>query len=253
MKTGNSLYEQYGRDTSADWRRMASARTPNTTTQRRYRWPQGTGCETVVKLLLATDSVDPDSKDNVGRTPLSWAAWSGHDVNVKAAARTSGVIPDSKDKHGRTPLLWVGDGGEAAVSRKRVLPEFSEREGVIAPMGHTEPLHAADRCTWNDWKQLSCLPTWGEEDIYICTFDLPCLFATLAEPVRTGEQQPKRGLLITRPSLRPAPVLTMIASPLRLPPSAQAPYIEDLIRTTRLAATRSSKRCVPYDACGEGP
>jgi ankyrin repeat protein len=37
----------------------------------------------VVKLLLATDRVDPDSKDSYGRTPLSYAAASGHGAVVK--------------------------------------------------------------------------------------------------------------------------------------------------------------------------
>src|SRR3954447_3033485 len=60
-------------------------------------------------------------------------------------------------------------------------------------------LRAANRCTWNDWKQLSyCLPTRGREDIYICMFDLNSLppphFATLppgaypAEPSATSAQ-----------------------------------------------------------------
>jgi hypothetical protein len=100
----------------------------------------------VVELLLAANSVNPDSKGNVGRTPLSWVAWSGHDMNVKPLLETSGVILDSKDKHGRTRLLWIRGFGEAAVPCERALPEFSEREGVIVPVGHTESLHAADRC-----------------------------------------------------------------------------------------------------------
>jgi ankyrin repeat protein len=37
----------------------------------------------VVKLLLAQDGVDPDSKDTSGRTPLSWAAENGHEAVVK--------------------------------------------------------------------------------------------------------------------------------------------------------------------------
>jgi hypothetical protein len=40
----------------------------------------------------------------------------------------------------------------------------------------------------------------------------------------------------------PAPVLTLMPSPLRPPPSAQAPPIENLIGTVRLAATRLSKK-----------
>jgi ankyrin repeat protein len=39
--------------------------------------------EAVVKLLLATNGVELDSKDNTGRTPLAWASDNGHEVVVK--------------------------------------------------------------------------------------------------------------------------------------------------------------------------
>jgi ankyrin repeat protein len=38
------------------------------------------GHEGVVKLLLATDQVDPDSKDKDGWAPLLWAAANGHEA-----------------------------------------------------------------------------------------------------------------------------------------------------------------------------
>jgi ankyrin repeat protein len=37
----------------------------------------------VVKLLLANDGVDPDSKDTDGRTPLLWAAENGYEAVVQ--------------------------------------------------------------------------------------------------------------------------------------------------------------------------
>jgi ankyrin repeat protein len=37
----------------------------------------------VVKLLLATDHANPDSKDCYGQTPLLLAAGSGYDAVVK--------------------------------------------------------------------------------------------------------------------------------------------------------------------------
>lgn len=43
----------------------------------------GNGHEAVVKLLLAKDVVDPDSKDKFGQTPLSWAARRGKSNVVK--------------------------------------------------------------------------------------------------------------------------------------------------------------------------
>jgi ankyrin repeat protein len=47
----------------------------------------------VVKLLLAKDDVDPDSKDDDGLTPLSWAASSGYKALVKLLLATESVDP----------------------------------------------------------------------------------------------------------------------------------------------------------------
>jgi ankyrin repeat protein len=41
------------------------------------------GCETVVKLLLATGKVEADSKDVEGQTPLPWAARNKFETMVK--------------------------------------------------------------------------------------------------------------------------------------------------------------------------
>src|SRR5271154_3810358 len=67
-------------------------------------WAAENGHEAVVKLLLATDGVDPDPKDSQGQTALSWAAANGHEAVVKLLLATDGVDPDSKDSGGRTPL-----------------------------------------------------------------------------------------------------------------------------------------------------
>ena len=37
----------------------------------------------MVELLLTQDGVDPDFKDNLGWTPLSWAAWEGYGAAVE--------------------------------------------------------------------------------------------------------------------------------------------------------------------------
>ena len=71
------------------------------------------GHETVVKLLLVTDGVDPNSKDTeYGRTPLSWAAGNGHEAVVKLLLATDGVDPNSKDER------WY-DGNNATKARVR--------------------------------------------------------------------------------------------------------------------------------------
>jgi ankyrin repeat protein len=79
-------------------------------------WAAQNGHETVVKLLLATDGIDPDSKDsNNRRTPLSWAAQNGHETVVKLLLAANGVDPDSKSYFGSTPLSWAAQNGHEAV------------------------------------------------------------------------------------------------------------------------------------------
>jgi hypothetical protein len=78
-------------------------------------WAARNGHETVVKLLLAKNGVDPDSKDNSGRTPLTWAARNGHEAVVKLFLAKDGVDPDSKDKFGQTPLWWAAASGHEAL------------------------------------------------------------------------------------------------------------------------------------------
>ncbi|KAL2004632.1 hypothetical protein VTN00DRAFT_3368, partial [Thermoascus crustaceus] len=58
--------------------------------------------------------VDPNSKDNTGRTPLSWAASHGQGAVVQLLLE-KGVDPDSKDEDGRTPLSWAAYYGHEAV------------------------------------------------------------------------------------------------------------------------------------------
>ena len=68
-------------------------------------WAAGNGCNAIVKLLLAKDSVDPDLKERKsGLTPLWWAAKYGHEAVVKLLLETGKVEVDSEDKYGRTPL-----------------------------------------------------------------------------------------------------------------------------------------------------
>ena len=51
--------------------------------------------ETVVKLLVERNDVDADSKDENGRTPLSWAGAGGHEAVVKLLAERDDVKADS--------------------------------------------------------------------------------------------------------------------------------------------------------------
>jgi len=58
------------------------------------------GREDVVKLILVRDGVDPGSKDNSRRIPLSWAAENGHETVVELLLARDGVDPDSKGPPG---------------------------------------------------------------------------------------------------------------------------------------------------------
>ena len=71
----------------------------------------GNGHEALVKQLLDTKQVDVDSKDNDGRTPLSWAALHGQEATVKQLIDTKQVDVDSKDNDGRTLLSYAAQIG----------------------------------------------------------------------------------------------------------------------------------------------
>ena len=65
------------------WSSCYSRRTESTRTPRVRLWTDAAVIggrerdEAVIRLLLAKDGVNPDSQDNHGRTPLSWAAENG--------------------------------------------------------------------------------------------------------------------------------------------------------------------------------
>ena len=95
-------------------------------------WAAENGHEAVVKLLLAKDGVDPDSKDRYGQTPLSWAAGNGHEAVVRLLLAKDGVDPDSKDRY-RSDAAVVGrrerarGGGQAAAREGRRRPGLQGR------------------------------------------------------------------------------------------------------------------------------
>ncbi|KAG4427282.1 hypothetical protein IFR05_017235 [Cadophora sp. M221] len=70
----------------------------------------------VVKLLLATDGVNPTSEDHCGQTPLSHAAEKGHEEVVKLLLDIPGVDPNEEDYDLRTPLAHAAIGGHADVA-----------------------------------------------------------------------------------------------------------------------------------------
>ena len=78
-------------------------------------WAAKEGHEAVVNLLLDTGKVNINLEDSEGRTPLSWAAGNGHKAVVKLLLKTGKVEADLKDNKGKTPLSWAAGNGHEAV------------------------------------------------------------------------------------------------------------------------------------------
>jgi hypothetical protein len=66
-------------------------------------------------LFLANESVDLSSKDNDGRTPLSWAAEGVYEAVVKLLLANESIDLNSMDNDGRTPLSWAAEKGNEVV------------------------------------------------------------------------------------------------------------------------------------------
>ena len=80
-----------------------------------------------MKLLVKRDDVAADSKDDIGRTPLSCAAGTGCEAVVKLLVKRDDVAANSKDSDGRTSLSWAAGIGHEAVVKLLV-----ERDDVAA-------------------------------------------------------------------------------------------------------------------------
>ena len=60
-------------------------------------WAAQNGREAMVKLLLETGKADINLKDNIGRTPLSWGVQNRHEDIVKLLLETGKADVNSKD------------------------------------------------------------------------------------------------------------------------------------------------------------
>ncbi|KAK8099830.1 ankyrin repeat-containing domain protein [Apiospora kogelbergensis] len=85
-------------------------------------------------MLLTTGQVDPDARDNNGRTPLSWAASGDYVDGIRILLETGRVDPDTRDNNGRTPLSWAVeferlDGMMILLETGRVDPDARDNNG----------------------------------------------------------------------------------------------------------------------------
>ena len=107
-------------------------------------WAAGRGHEAAVKLLVERGDVEAGSKDKYGQTPLSWAAERGHEAVIKLLVKRGDIDADSRDNMGRTPLSWAAGGGHEAVVTLLVERGYVEADSMDK-YGQTPLLWAAER------------------------------------------------------------------------------------------------------------
>ncbi|KAF7511864.1 hypothetical protein GJ744_003097 [Endocarpon pusillum] len=67
-----------------------------------------------ITTALLEKGLPPDHRDNLGRTPLSWASQKSYDAVARLLIE-KGAAVDSIDTGGRTPLSWASENGHEAV------------------------------------------------------------------------------------------------------------------------------------------
>ena len=107
-------------------------------------WAARGGHEAVVKALLATGKAAANAEDRDRRTPLLWAAQGGHEGVVKALLATGTVAADAKDRDGRTPLSWAARNGHEAVVKLLLAKDGVDLDSKDTIYGQT-PLSWAAR------------------------------------------------------------------------------------------------------------
>lgn len=104
-------------------------------------WAAKFGHKDVVRLILAKEDVDIDTKNEWGRTPFSWAAHNGHNEIIEMLLATGKVELNSRDGLGRTPLCRAARNGQESIVAQLLQIEQIEADSVDS-LGRT-PLSVA--------------------------------------------------------------------------------------------------------------
>jgi ankyrin repeat protein len=64
-----------------------------------------------VELLLSTNKVDVDARDDFGQTPLMLATQAGYKGVMELLLSTDKVDVDARSSSGGTPLIWTTKNG----------------------------------------------------------------------------------------------------------------------------------------------
>lgn len=81
-------------------------------------WIAASGKSVLMKLLLATGTMDVNEEDFDGRSSLSWAAATGGPEVMEILLATDSVKLDQRDRQGRSPLSWAAESGDCEVVRR---------------------------------------------------------------------------------------------------------------------------------------
>ncbi|EWZ48991.1 hypothetical protein FOZG_04455 [Fusarium oxysporum Fo47] len=169
------------------------------------------GYEEVVKLLLEKEGVDPDSKDDFGRTPLSRAAQNGYEEVVKLLLEKDGVDSDSNDNDDVTPLSWAARYGHVGVAELLIARgakyNSKDKSGHMPLWWATENLHSTvvklllehSRITLHELvregerTQICLLLSEGNIDSRNSSNQTPLHIAVLNEQIEIAEELLSRG------------------------------------------------------------
>jgi ankyrin repeat protein len=84
------------------------------------------------KILLFASKIDVESKDNLGRTPLSYATENGHGAIFILLLNTGKFDLKVKDNSGRTPLLYAAKNRNEVIVKALLDTVLSCYESVVS-------------------------------------------------------------------------------------------------------------------------